>query len=132
MVMKDILTQVKYKLPIINVVFSNNSLGFIEAEQEDTKQSRYGVLLDGIDFAKAAEAMGARGFTVTDRRQLPGVFNEARDSDVHVVIGVKIGNTRPFPAEARVLDPERYSPEEIAAFKKRYDAEGMTTLKDLL
>jgi pyruvate oxidase len=35
MVMQDIITQVKYKLPIINIVLSNDSLGFIDAEQED-------------------------------------------------------------------------------------------------
>ncbi|OJG83552.1 pyruvate oxidase [Enterococcus ratti] len=38
MVMQDIITQVKYQLPIINVVLSNSSFGFIEAEQEDTEQ----------------------------------------------------------------------------------------------
>ena len=32
MVMQDILTQVKYHMPIINVVLTNESLGFIEAE----------------------------------------------------------------------------------------------------
>lgn len=40
MVMQDIITQVKYNLPIINIVFSNNSLGFIYAEQEDSKQKK--------------------------------------------------------------------------------------------
>ena len=132
MVMQDVLTQVKYGLPIINVVFSNNSLGFIEAEQEDTRQSRYGVLLDGIDFAKAAEALGAKGFSATERSQLPRIFDEARESKLPVVIDVKIANTRPFPAEAMILDPDKYSAEEIAAFRKRYNAEGMTLLKDLL
>ncbi len=42
MVMQDILTQVKYNLPIINVVLTNESLGFIEAEQDDTKQPHSG------------------------------------------------------------------------------------------
>jgi pyruvate oxidase len=37
MVMRDIITQVKYKLPIINIVLSNGSLGFIDAEQEDSE-----------------------------------------------------------------------------------------------
>jgi len=32
MVMQDIITQVKYNLPIINIVFSNASFGFIDAE----------------------------------------------------------------------------------------------------
>lgn len=31
MVMQDVITQVRYKLPIINIVFSNDSLGFIDA-----------------------------------------------------------------------------------------------------
>lgn len=132
MVMQDVLTQVKYKLPVINIVFSNNSLGFIEAEQEDTKQSKYGVLLDGMDFAKIGEAMGAKGFTVTRREQLPSVFDQARDSAVPVVIDVKIANTRPFPAEAMVMDPAKYSQAEINAFKERYQAQPLTRLEDLL
>ena len=132
MVMQDIATQVKYKLPIINIVFSNDSLGFIEAEQEDTKQTKYGVLLDAIDFAKVGEAMGAKGFTVTRREELRQVFDQARDSDIPVVIDVKIANTRPFPAEAMILDPAKYSEAEIQAFRTLYEAEGMTRLQDLL
>ena len=132
MVMQDIATQVKYKLPVINVVFSNNSLGFIEAEQEDTKQSRYGVLLDGIDFAMAAEAMGAKSFSVVRRDQLAPAFDAAAAHSGPTVIDIKIANTRPFPAENMVLDPERHSAEEIDAFVKRYEAHGLTTLKALL
>jgi len=54
MVMQDIITQVKYNLPIINVVFSNDSLGFIDAEQEVTNHEKFGVDLMGVDFAMAA------------------------------------------------------------------------------
>lgn len=131
MVMQDILTQVKYGLPVINVVFANDSLGFIDAEQEDTPQPRYGVDLLGADYARLGEAMGARGFSVTRRDQLREAFDAARDSDVPVVIDVKIGNRRPFPAEAMVLDPERYGASEIEAFKKRYDVTGMPLLREL-
>ena len=132
MVMQDVLTQAKYGLPIINIVFSNNSLGFIEAEQEDTKQTKYGVLLDGMDFAKIGEAMGAKGFSITRNEQLPAVFDQARDSTVPVVIDVKIANTRPFPAESMIMDPAKYSEAEIAAFKERYQAQALTRLDDLL
>ncbi|MCC8194534.1 MAG: pyruvate oxidase [Deltaproteobacteria bacterium] len=132
MSMQDITTQVKYNLPIINVVFSNNSLGFIEAEQEDTKQPRYGVFLEAVDFAKAGEAMGARGYTVTKRGELAEAFDAARGSDRPVVIDVKIANTRPFPAEAMVLDPQQYSAQDIEAFKKRYAVADMPTLRELL
>lgn len=132
MAMQDIVTQVKYNLPVINVVFSNDSLGFIEAEQEDAKQPKYGVLLESVDFAKAGEAMGAKGFTVTKPGDLPAVFDAAKASERPVVIDVKIANTRPFPAEAMQLDPETHGAEDIEAFKKRYAVSGMPVLNDLL
>ena len=132
MAMHDIATQVKYGLPVINVVFSNDSLGFIEAEQEDTGQPYFGIDLDGIDFAKAGEAMGAKGFRVSRPEQLPEVFDKARDSDEPVVIDVKIENKRPFPAEAIVLDPAEHSQSDIDVFKQRYEVKDMPTLRQLM
>lgn len=132
MVLQDIITQVKYKLPVINVVFSNASLGFIDAEQEDTKQPKYGVNLMDADWAKAAEALGAKGFRVTKPEQLKAAFDEAQKSETPVVIDVKIANSRPFPAEAFVLDEKKYGKEAVAAFKKRYSVEDLPTLKELL
>jgi pyruvate oxidase len=132
MVMQDVITQVRYRLPIINVVFSNDSLGFIEAEQEDTGQPYFGIDLSGADYAKAAEAMGARGISVSGREQLASAFDAARDSDIPVVIDVKLENKRPFPAEAMVLDPSRYGVKEIDAFKKRYEVTNMPALSEIL
>ncbi|GAB2024960.1 pyruvate oxidase [Lactovum odontotermitis] len=132
MQMQDIITQVKYKLPIINVVFSNDSFGFIEAEQEDTEQKKFGVFLEGADFGKAGEALGARGFTITDYSQLEPAFTAAKNSEIPVVIDIKIKNERPLPAEELKLDPERFSAEEIADFKKKYQVHDMPILKDLL
>jgi len=132
MVMQDIITQVKYNLPIINIVFSNNSLGFIDAEQEDSKQKKYGVDLASADYAKAAEAMGAKGYTVTKREQLKSVFDKAKNSKIPVVINIKITNNRPFPAEDMVLDLEKYKRKEVDAFIKRYEVKNMPVLKDLL
>ena len=132
MVMQDIITQVKYNLPIINIVFSNGSLGFIEAEQEDTNKIKYGIDLEDADYAKIAEAMGAKGFKVTKIEQLRGVFDEAKDANVPVVIDVKIENKRPFPAEAMILDSDLYGIEKVDAFKKRYEVKDMPTLSDIL
>ena len=97
MVMQDIITQVKYQLPIINVVFSNDSFGFIEAEQEDTEQKKFGVFLEDADFGKASEALGADSFTITDYHQLRPAFDAAQKSTRPVVIDVKIENKRPLP-----------------------------------
>ena len=68
----------KYDLPIINVVFSNDSFGFIEAEQEDTKQTKFGVQLAGADFGKVGEALGAKGFTVTKEEELASVLHKLK------------------------------------------------------
>lgn len=132
MVMQDVLTQVKYKLPVINVVFSNDSLGFIDAEQEDTRQPKYGVDLTEADFGQIGQAMGAKGFTVREVGQLQDVFDQAAAADGPVVIDVKIANNRPFPSEQMKLDPARYSAEEIAAFKKRYNVSHLPILAELL
>ncbi|MDR1684616.1 MAG: pyruvate oxidase [Elusimicrobiota bacterium] len=132
MVMQDIITQVKYKLPIINIVFSNDSLGFIDAEQEDTNRAKFGVDLACADYAKAAEAMGAKGYTAAKASQLPKIFSEVKNTKAPVVIDCKVANNRPFPAEKMELDPARFTPEQITAFKKRYFVDEMPPLKDLL
>ena len=131
MQMQDIITQVKYKLPIINVVFSNDSFGFIEAEQEDTEQTKFGVQLAGADFGKVGEALGAKGFTVTKEEELASVFTQAKESHGPVVIDVKIANERPLPVEELKLDPKRFSAEEIAAFKAKYQVHDLPALSEL-
>lgn len=132
MMMQDIITQVKYNLPVINVVFSNNAFGFIEAEQEDTEQQKFGVFLEGADFGKVGEALGADGFTITDYDQLEPAFTAAKASKRPVVIDVKIKDERPLPVEALELDPEKFSADQIKAFKEKYQVHDMPTLKELL
>lgn len=131
MVMQDIITQVKYQLPIINVVFSNDSFGFIEAEQEDTEQKKFGVFLEDADFGKASEALGADSFTITDYHQLRPAFDAAQKSTRPVVIDVEIENKRPLPVEDLHLDPRKYSTDEINAFKEKYEVHDMPVLNEL-
>lgn len=131
MVMQDIITQVKYQLPIINVVFSNDSFGFIEAEQEDTEQKKFGVFLEDADFGKASEALGADSFTITDYHQLRPAFDAAQKSTCPVVIDVKIINKRPLPVEDLHLDPRKYSKDEINDFKEKYEVHDMPVLNEL-
>lgn len=132
MQMQDIITQAKYDLPIINVVFSNNAFGFIEAEQEDTEQQKFGVFLEGADFGKVGEALGADGFTVTEYSQLEPAFTAAKASKRPVVIDIKIKDERPLPVEELVLEPEKFSAEQINAFKEKYQVHDMPTLRELL
>lgn len=132
MQMQDVITQVKYNLPIINVVFSNDAFGFIEAEQEDTEQQKFGVFLERADFGKVGEALGADGFTITEYSQLEPAFTAAKASKRPVVIDVKIKDERPLPVEALQLEPEKFSVEQINAFKEKYQVHDMPTLRELL
>lgn len=132
MVMQDIMTQVKYHMPIINIVLTNESLGFIEAEQDDTRQPHSGVDLIDADYGKAAEAMGAQGFEVHNLDELKVAFAKAKDRKGPVVIDVKISDLRPIPVEQLVLDKQTQDPEAVDAFVKKYHAETLIPFRQLL
>ncbi|WP_137596753.1 pyruvate oxidase [Paucilactobacillus kaifaensis] len=133
MVMHDILTQVKYQQPIINVVLTNKSLGFIEAEQDDTQQPHSGVDLIDAQFGDAATALGAQGFEVRTLDELKHAFDEAKNATGPVVIDVKIANDRPLPVEQLVLEKdEQHSQADVDAFVKQYRADGLIPINQLL
>ena len=131
MVMQDLATEVQYKLPIINVVFSNNQFGFIKDEQEETNSGYIGVEFMGVDFAKIAEGMGAKGYTLTNIGDAKSVFDAAL-ADIAkgetVLIDAKISGDRPIPVEALVLDEKIHDKGAIAAYRERYEAEDLVSL----
>ena len=131
MVMQDLATEVQYKLPIINVVFSNNQFGFIKDEQEETNSGYIGVEFMGVDFAKIAEGMGAKGYTLTSIGDAKSVFDTAL-ADIAkgktVLIDAKISGDRPIPVEALVLDEKIHDKAVIATYRERYEAEDLVPL----
>ncbi len=132
MVSPDILTQVKYKMPIINVVLSNQSLAFIEGEQDDRHQPHSGVdLLDG-DWGENARSLGAEGYTVRTLAELKTAFQKAGNAKGPVVIDVKITNDRPLPVEQLVIDDQVHDPAEVKAFVEKYQAQGLIPFRQLL
>jgi pyruvate dehydrogenase (quinone)/pyruvate oxidase len=67
MLMAELATCVKYKLPVKIVVLKNNTLGQIKWEQMVfLGNPEYGCELHPIDFAAVARACGASGFTIDD------------------------------------------------------------------
>src|SRR5699024_1914815 len=89
----DLITEARYKLPVINVVFSNERLGFIYYEQVATKQHLYGVDLTGADWAKVAEGLGGIGFTVSSIKDVNEVFSKVKELQ-------KSGNQKPIVINA--------------------------------
>src|SRR5689334_9482158 len=67
MLMGELVTAVKYKLPIVVVIIKNNTLGQIKWEQMVfLGNPEFGVQLQPIDFVKFAESCGVAGFRIDD------------------------------------------------------------------
>lgn len=97
MVMPDLLTEVKYNLPVINVILENRSFGFIAHEKIQANQAPYGIDLLGADWGKMADNMGAIGFTVTNLAELHDAMIKINDLQAN-------GNTKPIVLDAKIQD----------------------------
>ena len=87
MLMAEIATAVKYKLPIKIVVIKNNVLGQIKWEQMVfLGNPEYVCDLQPIDFAGVARACGAVGFTVERPEDCGSTLEQALDTPGPVVI----------------------------------------------
>ena len=78
MLMGELATLVKYKLQVTVIVIKNNVLGQIKWEQMILEGNpEFGVELQPIDFAKVAEACGAKGYTIERPEDAEHVLREA-------------------------------------------------------
>lgn len=102
MVMQDLVTMTKYKLPVINIVTQNGNLSFIEGEQEDIKMDIFGLDLHQQDFAMIAKGMGLDAVRVRDYKDLPAAFDQAvaaTKAGKPFLIDVAINKKRGLPVE---------------------------------
>jgi thiamine pyrophosphate-dependent acetolactate synthase large subunit-like protein len=103
MLMGEMATLVKYKLPVKVVIIKNNALGQIKWEQMVLDANpEFGVDLQPIDFAKYAEAVGAAGYTIRDPKEARGVLQKALQHEGPVVIEAEIDpNEPPLPGNIK-------------------------------
>lgn len=126
MLMEEIMTQAKYNLHIVNVVFSNETLGFIEAEQtDDSHQPLSGVDLPATDWATAAKGMGAVAFTVKTKEDFQNAIDAAKETDKPVLIDVKLTHEMPFTTEHMFIDASWQDQAKIDEFVKKYQAQDL-------
>ncbi|NQG20057.1 hypothetical protein HO710_08860 [Streptococcus suis] len=131
----DVVTNVQYNLPVINIVFANTEYGYIKNKYEDTNKHLFGTDFIDVDYAKIGEAQGAVGYTVRRIEEMDEVMRKAVEDNKNgktVVIDAKITKERPIPVESMKLDPALASEEEIAAFKERYEAEELVPFRIFL
>ncbi len=99
MLMGEIATLVKYKLPVKVIVIKNNELGQIKWEQIVLDANpEFGVDLQPIDFALHAQACGAAGFTIEDPKDAADVLRQALAHNGPAVIQAVVDpNEPPMP-----------------------------------
>lgn len=96
MLMGELATCVKYKLPIKIVIVKNNSLGQIKWEQMVfLGNPEYVCDLQPIDFALYAQACGAKGYTIVDPARCGAVLDEALNEPGPVVIEAVVDTHEP-------------------------------------
>jgi sulfoacetaldehyde acetyltransferase len=112
--LSEVMTAVREDIPVIAVVINNHEWGAEKKNQIDFYGDRFvGTNLpDNPDFAKVAEAMGARGFTVEDYRDVQDVVREAVASGKPCVINAVVEGganvlADPFRRDALAM-PTRY------------------------
>ena len=87
--MSDLVTAVKYDLPMVVVIMNNHQLGMIQVEQLMEHYPNYGTELLNPDFAAYAEACGGAGIRVEKPDELKPAIERAMESDVPVVVDVE-------------------------------------------
>jgi len=133
--MQDVVTNVRYDLPVINVVFTNTEYGFIKNKYEDTNTYNFGVDFTDVDYAKVAEAQGAVGLTVTSIADIDRVMAEAVEyykQGRTVLVDAKITKDRPIPVETLKLDTSLYGEDVVAEYKAKYEAEELVPFREFL
>jgi len=103
MLMAELATCVKYGLNVKVVVIKNDVLGQIKWEQMVLDGNpEFGVELYPIDFAKVAEACGARGFTLERPEDAEGVMREALSHPGPTVVQAVVdANEPPMPGKVK-------------------------------
>ncbi len=122
MTQQELATAVHEKLPIVTVIINNGYLGMVRQWQDMFFEERFSQieLTHTLpNYAKLAEAYGARGFTVDDEDDLVETLADAIDCGETAVVDCRVDPREHcfpmIPAGAAALDLVEYPGEEALA-----------------
>ncbi len=90
MVLGELATLRDRKLPVVVVVYVDESLALIEKKQREAGLPNVGVDFDGTDWVALARAMGGRGVAVQDRKALGAAVKKGLAADTFTIVAAKI------------------------------------------
>ncbi len=73
----DLLTQVERRTSVVQIILNNESLDFVNIEQQEAGFVPFGVGFKNPNFARVAEAMGAKGIRLEDPSDVKDALTEA-------------------------------------------------------
>jgi len=123
MLMGEVATLVKYKLPVKVIIIKNNALGQIKWEQivEDA-YPEFGVDLQPIDFAGYAKNCGAAGYCIDDPARAEAVLREALAHPGPAVIECVVDpNEPPMPGKISTGQAINFAESLLHGEKNRWD-----------
>lgn len=131
MLMAELATCVKYKLPIKIVVIKNNALGQIKWEQMVfLGNPEYVCDLQPINFAKLAEAFGVTGITIEDPKNCASLVSEALTTVGPVLVEAVVDPYEPpMPAKVSAKQALHFA-ESLARGEPHRTDIAMTVLSD--
>jgi len=131
MLMGEVATLVKYKLPVKVIIIKNNVLGMIKWEQMAFEGNpQFGVELQPIDFAAFARACGAGGFTIEKPDEAEAVLRAALQYDGPAVVQAVVDpNEPPLPGNITMKQALKFAEALLRGEKDRWKII-KTVLKD--
>lgn len=111
MLMAELITSVKYKLPVKVIINKNNTLGQIKWEQMVfLGNPEFGCDLQPIDFAAYARACGAKGYTIENPADCGRILDEALAEPGPVVVEAVVDPFEPpMPPKATVKQAAKFA-----------------------
>jgi pyruvate dehydrogenase (quinone)/pyruvate oxidase len=131
MLMGEMATCVKYKLPIKIFVVKNNTLGQIKWEQMVfLGNPEYQCELEPIDFAAVARGFGLASFTIKEASEAGQVIDAALAVQGPTLIEAIVdGNEPPLPAKIKATQAIHFA-ESMAKGTKDWEKIAATIAKD--
>lgn len=113
--MNEVITAVRNRLPIVQIILNNHVLGMVRQWQNLFYDSRYShtVLNDVMDFVKVSEGMGAEAIRITKKEEVEPALAKALAADHPVVLDCLINqDLKVFPMVPAGADIEDAFDEE--------------------
>jgi acetolactate synthase-1/2/3 large subunit len=87
---QELETGLRLGTGVVYVIFNDYGYGLIKWKQMGKYNSEFGVDLGNPDFVKLAQSFGARGYRITDARELGPALEQAFDGPGSAVIDVPV------------------------------------------